>query len=102
MLRWWTVGRASGLGASAALAAILLWPFHARQGEALLWPFAAAAAVAGLCGLSILLITAADMALRRRGEQIRPVRAFDIGLALVLLLLAALQLEEVLGQLPAA
>ena len=48
---WWTIPRASGLGATAELAALLLWPFYRRYGGGLEWPFAAAALLAGLCGL---------------------------------------------------
>ncbi len=101
MLGWWTIKRASGVGASAGLAALLLWPFFRRYGEAVTWPFAAAGAMAGLCGLSILFITAADTLFRRRGRRIRPVRGFDIGLGLLLVVLALLQLQDVTGQLPA-
>ena len=100
MLGWWTIGRASGIGATAALLALLLWPFQRGYG-ALLWPFAGFAAVAGLCGLSILFITALDIVLRRRGKIIRPVRGFDIVLGALLVALSLLQLQEVQGQLPA-
>jgi hypothetical protein len=100
MLGWWNLGRASGLGAVAGLLALVLWPFQ-RSYEGLLWPFAAAAGVAGLCGLSMLLITAADMLLHRRGRRLRPVRAFDLILGLGLVALSLLQLSEVRGQLPA-
>jgi hypothetical protein len=101
MLGWWTIGRASGIGASAGLLALLLWPFYRRYGDPLTWPFAAAAALAAVCGASILLITLGDMAFHRRGRRIRPVRGFDIGLGLLLVLLAILELQDVQGQLPA-
>ena len=101
MLGWWTIGRASGIGASAGLVALLLWPVFRRYGEAVTWPFAAAAAVAGLCGLSILLITAADTLFHRRGRRMRPVRGFDIGLGLLLVVLALLALDDFKGQLSA-
>ena len=100
MFGWWTLGRASGLGATVALLALLLWPFQ-RGYENLLWPFAAAAGLAGICGLSILLITGADMLIHRRGRRLRPVRAFDLILGLGLVALSLLQLVEVRGQLPA-
>jgi hypothetical protein len=101
MLGWWTITRASGIGATCAVVGLLLWPFYVDRGETLAWTFAATAAVAGLCGLSVLLITAGDMVLHRRGERIRPVRGFDIVLGLGLLALSLLQLQHFQGQLPA-
>jgi hypothetical protein len=97
MLGWWTIGRASGAGATAGLAALLLWPFFRGRPELLEWPFALAATVAGLCGASILAITALDTARHRRGARIRPVRGFDLVLGLGLLLLSLLQLQDVRG-----
>ena len=102
MLTFWTIGRASGIGVSAGLAALLLWPAYARWEGGLVWPFLAALLVAGLCGVSILLITVLDLVFhRRRGERLRPVRAFDIALGLLLAGLALLALETLSGQLPA-
>ena len=102
MLGWWTLGRAGGLGATAGLLALILWPFFSGQEAELTWPLGLLAALAGLCGASILLITVFDMIFhRRRGRRIRPVRAFDIVLGLILVGLSLLQLGQVLGQLPA-
>jgi len=102
MLGWWTLGRAGGLGATAGLLALILWPFFSGHEAELVWPLGLLAALAGLCGASILLITAFDMIFhRRRGRRIRPVRAFDIVLGVVLVGLSLLQLSQVLGQLPA-
>ena len=100
MLGWWTLGRASGIGVSAGLAAILLWPLYRRYGGAFEIPFALMAATMGLCGLSILAITAIDMLRRRRGSRIRPVRGFDIILGVGLAALGLLALQDVQGQLP--
>ena len=100
MARAGLLTRVSGLGGSAGLAALLLWPFFRSHGEALLWPFAIAATVEGACGVVLLAVTGADMALRRRGAVIRPVRAFDIAFGVGLGLLALLQLNDVRGQLP--
>ena len=103
MLGWWTIRRASGVGASAGLIALVLWPFYSGAGDAVEWPLAAAAAVALVCGLSILVITGIDIAFhRRRGPEIRPVRAFDLILAAGLIALSWLQIGSVAGQLPAA
>jgi hypothetical protein len=101
MLGWWTLGRASGVGAIAGLIALLLWPFRGDSGSVLAWPFAACAALAGLCGATILLITAFDMVTHRRGRRMRPVRGFDIVFGLGLLALSLAQLNDVAGQLPA-
>ena len=100
MLGWWTIGRASGLGATAALAAFLLWPFYRGYGWAA-WPFALSGAVAALCGASILLMTLLVIVLRRRGARIRPVRGFDLVLGLGLLAVAVLVFEDVRGLWPA-
>ena len=94
--------RLSGAGVTAGLVALLIWPFQAEPGDALFWPLLVAAALAGLCGLAVLLLTAADILFhRRRGERIRPVRAFDVVLAAGLIALALLQLADLRGQLPA-
>jgi hypothetical protein len=101
MLGWWTIGRASGLGASAALVALLLWPMQRGHHDVLFWPLLAAAGLAGFCGASILLITAGDLLFhRRRGQRLRPVRVFDIVLATLLIALCLAQLDDLAGQLP--
>jgi Na+/glutamate symporter len=94
--------RLSGAGATAGLVALLIWPFHAAYLETLLWPLLASALVAGVCGLCVLLATVWDMLFhRRRGQRIRPVRAFDIVLAVALIALSLAQLYDLAGQLPA-
>jgi membrane associated rhomboid family serine protease len=96
------MGRASGVGASAGLIAVILWSFYSGAGDPLHWPLAAAAAIAGLCGLAILLITLADIFFhRRRSRRIRPVRVFDLALAICLIALSLAQIRDVIGQLPA-
>jgi len=100
MVRGGLLTRVSGVGASAGLVALLLWPFFRSYGEPLLWPFALAAGLAGLCGLAILLVTIVDIGLRRRGASIRPVRGFDIVFSVGLVLLSLLELQDVRSQLP--
>ncbi len=97
MLSAWTIPRATGIGVTAGLAALLLWPLYASYQQSVLWAFVAALAVAALCGLSILLITAGDMVLHRRGQSMRPVRAFDLLLGLLLAVPSLIQLEALLG-----
>jgi hypothetical protein len=101
MLGWWTIGRATGIGASALLLGLVLSAVPAEAGDLLFWLFAGAAAVAALCGASILLITAVDIVLRRRGTRIRPVRVFDLVFGAAMLLIALLQLDALTGRLPA-
>jgi len=99
-MRGWSFARASGIGICAGLAALLLWPFFRRFGGVLTWPFALLAAVTGLCGLSILLMTLIDMLVRRRGARIRPLRGFDLAVGIAMVGLSLLQLQDVEGQLP--
>jgi hypothetical protein len=95
----WTIRRASGIGASFGLAALLIWPFAYFYPDSLSWPLLGAAAVAGLCGASILLMTVADLLFHRpRGRRLRPVRTFDLALGMALLGLALLEAEAVAGQ----
>lgn len=84
MLTRWTIGRASGIGAVAGLAALVLWAVYASWEP--VWPaFVAALLVTAFCGLSIFVITALDLRRRGpRGERLRPVRWFDIALAVLL------------------
>jgi drug/metabolite transporter (DMT)-like permease len=96
MLSWWTIGRAIGIGVSAGLAALVLWPLYAAYQERVVWPFAAALAVAALCGLSILLITGVDMLFHKRGKSLRPVRAFDIVIGIALAVPSLIQLSALL------
>ena len=85
MLRRWTISRAAGTGVLAGLASVILWLLFAAYQEPFRWPYAAALALTALCGVSILGMTAADILLRpRRGGRVVPIRAFDIGLGLML------------------
>lgn len=85
MLKMWTISRATGVGVSAGLAALILWPAYAAYQEPLRLPYIAALSIAAFCGLSILAMTLIDVALhRRRGRRVRPVRAFDLLIALLL------------------
>ena len=62
----------------------------------------ALAALGGLCGFSVLLITLHDMAHNpRRGTRIRPLRTFDCALGLTLLILSWFELRDAIGLFPA-
>ena len=65
----------------------------------MVWPFSATLAVAAFCGLSILLITILDMLFRKRGESLRPVRAFDIAIGIALAVPSLVQLSALADQL---
>ena len=100
MLDGCTIGRASGIGASAGLLGLIAWFLH-RAYYGFAWPLGVLAIVAGLCGASILIITALDLAFhRRRGERIQPLRIFDVVLGSGLVLLCLAQLDDLSGQLP--
>ena len=64
-----------------------------------MWPFAGALALAAFCGLSILLITILDMLIHKRGESLRPVRAFDIAIGIALAVPSLIQLSALWSQL---
>ena len=97
VLRWLTISRATGIGITAGLAALLLWPLYAAWQEPVLPAFAAALLVAAACGAAILWITAVDLLTQRRGARLRPVRAFDVAVGLLLLLPSFIQLRALLG-----
>ncbi|HEV2748183.1 MAG TPA: hypothetical protein VGW34_12900 [Allosphingosinicella sp.] len=96
MLKWWTISRASGTGVTAGLAALLLWPAYAAWQDPLRAAYVAALALTAFCGVSILVITAADILRHRRGRRLRPVRAFDVLLAILLALPSLLALDALL------
>ena len=94
MLRWWTIGLASGIGFSAEFIALFLWPIAANAGPRLLfWPYLAAVCLAGFCALSILAMTLVDTLRHPRGDRIRAIRIFDLVFALIVAALTFLQLE---------
>lgn len=90
-----------GLGVAAELVALALWALLGWY-EALFWPLVALSILAGLAGAWIVLATMLDLTFHRpRGPRLRPLRAFDLTLGSGLFILAALQLRDALGQLPA-
>jgi hypothetical protein len=86
------ISRFMGFGASAALLALILWPFAARS-DRVAWPYLLLLGVTALCGLAILLLTGLDLLLRpRRGQEVHPIRVFDLLSGGALLGFALLQL----------
>ena len=97
MLRWWTISRATGIGITAGLLALILWPLYAAWQEPLLWPFIAALAVTAFCGVSILLITLKDIYSRTRGTIMQRIRIFDCALGLLLAGPSLMQISALLS-----
>ena len=77
--------RATGTGAVAGLAALLVAAVIQTWPEGLLYPYAALLALTAFCGVSILWITASDMRSRGTSGRMRPIRGFDLALGFVLL-----------------
>lgn len=80
----WTARQAAGPGLVAGCIAMALWPVFAIFQGYVRYPFGAALAVASFCGMTILVLTVVDLRNRRRGLRVRPIRAFDVILGLVL------------------
>ncbi|HEY0627656.1 MAG TPA: hypothetical protein VGD10_13135 [Allosphingosinicella sp.] len=95
-VKQWTIGRATGLGITAGVLSLILWPIFASWPEQLLVPFVAALVVTAFCGLSILLITLKDIYSRSRGTLMHRIRIFDIALGLLLAVPSLFQLEALL------
>lgn len=93
MLKAWTLPRATSLGITAGIAALLAaialdaWP------EQLLYPYVVLLALTAFCGASILLITARDMRIRGTSHLMRPIRGFDLVIGALLLLPAVYALS---------
>lgn len=85
-----------GIGAVAELFALALWPFVDAY-EVLLSPFLLLTCASGMSGAWIIVVTLLDLIFhRRRGQRALPLRSFDLVLGTSLLVLALLQLRDVL------
>lgn len=82
----WTIQRAAVTGIAAGLCALLLSALLGAWSGPLLYLYAALLALTVACGLSVLTITMHDIRTRGRGGRMRPIRAFDIAMGLVLAL----------------
>jgi hypothetical protein len=95
----WTTNQLSGIGLVAGLAAVLLWLFYGRWPEIVGWPFIVALAVAGICGVAMLLATLRDVKHRSgRGSRLKPIRTFDVIFGLVLAVPSLIELGSILPE----
>ena len=81
----WTMQRATVVGISAGLTALLLAAAIQGWPEGLLYPYAGLLLLTAWCGASMLWITASDMRSRGTSGRMRPIRGFDLALAAALL-----------------
>jgi hypothetical protein len=86
MLAFWTIQRAMAVGIVAGLSALIVSALISGWPGALLDAYAGLLAFTAFCGASILWITLIDVRNRGRGGRMRPIRAFDIAAALLLIL----------------
>ena len=85
LLRSWTIQRATGIGVTCGLAAVLIAGLFSLSRDGLLYPYAVLVAATALCGASILWITVFDMRARGTSGRMRPIRGFDVAVGLALL-----------------
>ena len=85
----WTIQRATVTGIALGLSALLLAAMLGTWPGRLLLVYAGLLALTIGCGLSILFITMQDIRTRGRGGRMRPIRAFDLAMGVVLVLPAA-------------
>ena len=71
-------------GLAAGGIAALLWPIHSLVQEPARPWFMLALAIAALCGVAMLALTALDLATVRRSRSVLPARMFDLALGLAL------------------
>jgi hypothetical protein len=99
MLAFWTIQRATVIGIAAGLSALIASALISGWPGALLDAYAGLLAFTAFCGASILWITLMDVRNRGRGGRMRPIRAFDIAAALLLILPSAYALRLVWPEL---
>ena len=95
LLRAWTISRATGVGAVSGILAIFIAGLLDPTREPLIFLYASLLVVTAACGASILWITAFDMRARGTSGRMRPIRGFDIGTGLILLLPSLYALSQV-------
>ena len=99
MLAFWTIQRATVTGIAAGLSALIVSALIGGPPGPLLYAYAALLAFTAFCGASVLWITLIDVRSRGRGGRMRPIRAFDVAAALLLILPALYALSLVWSEL---
>ena len=89
MLARWTIQRATVTGIALGLSALIISAALDSFSGALLQLYVLLLALTFSCGISILWITMRDIKTRGRGGRMRPIRAFDVAMGLILALPAA-------------
>jgi hypothetical protein len=83
---FWTIQRATVTGIAAGLAALIVSALIGGWPGLMLDLYAGLLVLTAFCGASILWITLIDVRNRGRGGRMRPIRAFDIAAASMLIL----------------
>lgn len=99
VLARWTIQRATVVGIAAGLGALLVSAAIGSLPEGTLYLYGGLLGLTILCGVSILWITVRDMRTRGRGGRMRPIRAFDVAVGLLLILPAAYALRAIWSEL---
>jgi hypothetical protein len=98
-LATWTTNQLSGIGLLAGLVAVMLWLFYGRWPHIVGWPFIAALGIAAACGILMLAITLRDLKYRSgRGSRLKPIRAFDVIVGLLLAVPSIVELQAILPE----
>jgi hypothetical protein len=99
MLAFWTIQRATVVGIVAGLTALIVSALIGGWPGPLLYAYATLLAFTALCGASVLWITLIDVRNRGRGGRMRPIRAFDVAAASLLILPSLYALARVWPEL---
>ena len=95
----WTTNQLSGVVLIAGLAALFLWLFYGPWPEIVGWPFIAALGIAAACGILMLAITLRDLKQRSgRGSRLKPIRAFDVIVGLLLAVPSLIELSTIVPE----
>jgi len=95
----WTIQRATVVGIAAGLGALLVSAAIGSLPEGTLYLYGVLLGLTIMCGISVLWITVRDMRTRGRGGRMRPIRAFDVAVGILLILPAAYALRAIWGEL---